>query len=169
MKVLFLFIITIITISLKGQVFKFYTTDGKLIGRLEDMSINNVNKKLGVRYTHVDSNQDTISNTFHMVGYSMLSNNPSWIYTDNPKKIDSLIGLFDYDRYLNSWRLEMDLDKLIKLKALTDIYLIENLGKPSGKTKTSDGRLMSEMWTYDNMELTLFINNSRAYRWTRTE
>lgn len=141
-----------------------YDVNGKVLCK-EHCTIKNVNKSLGINYSHVVDIEK--NGNYESVGFKMLTKTPIWVITQQPKSIPQLIKSFNYSKYLSSSEVEMDLDRMIKDKALTDLYLSQSFGPPDNRVKSSDGNHTIELWQYSKIRLTIYFIDGIAYRYDR--
>jgi hypothetical protein len=143
-----------------GQV-QVYDPSGKLLCA-EHCIPNQINKMVGINYAHLHS--PTYGSD--MVAFKMLTKTPVWVATSSPKNIPKLLKSFSYSEYLDG-EMEIELDRMIRENALTDIYTFNAFGKPSNKFATSDGSTKVESWEYEKLKLTIYFKNSIAFRYSR--
>ncbi|MEO7990145.1 MAG: hypothetical protein ABI663_11420 [Chryseolinea sp.] len=99
------------------------------------------------------------------IGYKLFTNKPLWVLTQTPEKIKEAIEVFSIEEFFESYKFELELEKGIKARTLTDAFILETLGQPNKRTKYFDNSIEFQNWTYDihNLELTLKKGIVTAY------
>lgn len=105
------------------------------------------------------------------VYYNSFTNEPAFafIYSGDSSTMENMVENFDLQEYLNSYMFELDLRRILNSNSMSDLFIIERLGKPTKTTRyTSRGDYTSDFYKYDDLRVILnFINNklSSYYRY----
>ncbi len=99
------------------------------------------------------------ADTLMMVGYKLFTDKPLWVLTENPSIINNALGKFDLADFMESWEFEFELKKHIEEEVLSDIFIIETLGGPTSRVKYFDKNTELEIWTYDELLLSLTLRD----------
>jgi len=158
--ILIIFTFTISTFLLgqnNGLKNAFYLPNGeKYIGIAHTMGeINLEMEEYGRVYIYTYRKNDFSTD----VGFKLFTDEPLWILTTDTNLIENAIKSFNLYEYLNSWEFEFDLERYIKMKTLTDIFILETIGKPDKTVKRVDSDSSLENWYYYDLGITLTLTN----------
>ncbi len=159
-----LLMITTSTLFAQSQI---YFSNGKKY-RGKAQTINQLNAEIakGIPvYTHIAKVGDDLST----VGFKMFTDEPLWVITEHPQNIKQQIASFSLQEFFDSWKFESAIESCIKNRNLTDLYLLQTLGKPASRTRTSDGNNSIEQWTYANLGISFFLINGVTARYVKVE
>lgn len=135
----------------------YYYPDGKPIPKtIKFKNINELNKHFdphGRVYVDVMPSEKITS-----IGYKLFTNNALWVLCEDTTGIRDAIANFDLEKFLSGYQAEMAIEKHIKTKTLTDIFILETLGPPSWRDKVADANLSKEAWGYDKLKLNLHFS-----------
>jgi len=135
----------------------FYYPDGKkYIGKAK--TINDINKELA-KGLPVYKHFPRIKDDYSAVGFKMFTDIPIWVITEHPKRIKEYINSFDLSEFLHSWEFEFEIEMCIEKGNLTDIYLLESLGRPDKKTKLGTAKITLEEWYYSNFGISFYLTD----------
>lgn len=101
--------------------------------------------------------------------FKFLTTKPLFIITDKPKCIKQCIDSYDFTYYMRSFLSEMDIERYVEKKVLTDIYLLKTLGLPDKKPKDVTVDRTFELWYYYKYNLVFKILNSYVVGYIRPQ
>jgi hypothetical protein len=161
----FLFLVSITVFAQPKNL--IYYPDGKLyVGKSE--TIHQLNeefaKGIPVYIFHTKSKDD-----FTTVGFKMFTNKPIWVITKNPEHIQKYVNEFNLLDFLNSWEFKFEIDRCIEKRNLTDLFLLQSLGKPDKKIIYGESKNTIEEWQYYSLGISLLITNSIVTRYIKVE
>jgi len=154
MKYLFI-IFSLIGPCAIGQL-KFYYPDGTLYPKSRK-TINEINNdfdphgRIYVKTLHSKKSFD--------IGYRLFTDEPLWVLSEDTIKIKQAVKVFNLEEFLKGYQVEIELEKHIKSKSLTDIFIAETLGGPTWRDKEVNANGSKEIWGYDNLKLNLLFTN----------
>lgn len=131
---------------------EMYSGNAKTVGELE----NELSKGLPT-YSYICSGEE-FNNKIVVVTFKLFTNDPLYIFTEDKSLIDKAIKSFNLEKFFNSFDFTNELDKHIENKDLSDLILVQTLGKPSSITESNLNRRKVSLWTYTekSIQLTLF-------------
>jgi hypothetical protein len=106
---------------------------------------------------------------YTVVGFRMFTDKPIWVITKHPKQIQDYISKFSLSDFLQGWEFTFEIEKCIKEHNLTDLYLLQSLGRPDKKITLGDSKTTIEEWQYHSLGVSLFLTNGVVSRYLKVE
>ncbi|MGB8490968.1 MAG: hypothetical protein WCE64_07905 [Bacteroidales bacterium] len=173
-------ILTIILIGLAlhayGQATKnetgLYLPDRKPIP-LTQKTFGQINKEFeegGRVYLHTIQQIVDKDTSYGMVVFKLFTDTPLYISTKYPSKINEMIKSFDLNEFFRSWKFESELQSYIKKGTLSDIFILQTLGRPNNKASYFDkdrGELSS--WVYSRLNITLLLKDGIVISYLKSD
>lgn len=144
----------------------FYTPTGLAIFGKKDEKIGEFKKRIGVGMTYMYLVKDGFGG-IAQIDYKILSDSAVMVSTKHPESIKKYLKSFNFKQYMTTWRVEIDLEKLIEKKILTDKYVLNVWGTPNHVTKSSIQNDIIEIWHYTDYDLILAFINGFATSYKR--
>lgn len=144
-----------------------YYPDGKKYKGVAK-TIGELNKQLE-KHSRVYVYSPIADDNLTLVGYKLFTSEPLWILTDDTTKIKNALRSFELNEFLHSWKFEFELKSYIKKAVLNDLFILETLGQPDGKTKYYDKDVQFESWNYASLGLSLNFKKGIVSSYTKTE
>jgi hypothetical protein len=95
-----------------------------------------------------------------VIAFKLFTSIPLWVYTvDNSSEINRLIKSVKADDLMTSERVESELRKYIKRGTLTDVFILQTLGRPDKLTYYDEKNRKVNQWTYSKLHLYLIFTN----------
>lgn len=169
MKTLILILVFFLTPVCLSQAVEVYLPDGsKLL--TNNKSFGKILKDYepeGRTTLHIPNSE--VKDAVDMVYFKFLTKKPLIIITKDPSRIKDDINSFDFIDYMTGFLVEMDIEKYVEKKVLTDTYLLKTLGLPDKKPKDVTGNRTFELWYYYKYNLVFKILNSYVIGYLRLE
>ena len=148
----------------------YYPNGEKYVGKANTMKkICNETEKYGRIYNYMVPDKFAgVSD----IGFLLFTNEVKWVLaydTTNYDNIKKAARSFNLNEYFNSFKFEMDLEKYIERKNLSDIFILQTLGKPNDAVKRHNTNYSIELWTYNRLGLTLKFRDGIVIEYTRAK
>lgn len=114
----------------------------------------------GVRYM-VHFVPDEVRGDDHAsVMFKWLTDQPLFVLTGSPDRIEEYVASFDLEAFLSSWELEFELESaLLDEEPVTDLMILEALGPPSSRTTNTTEAGQTERWEYAQYRIVLYFSD----------
>lgn len=162
-KALLTSLILLLTITGYTQQLKFWYPDGRPYKRV-CKNINDINKdfdSMGRIKSFAPFCGEVDTDCFTHVGYKLFTDTPLYVMAESSEVAKKACekGYFVLSEYLEGHDFEMDLDRFLSQKSITEGFILETLGVPDIKRRYSDGNTAIENWTYKNLIILTFHNS----------
>lgn len=101
------------------------------------------------------------------VVYECLSNKPILVVNNKSAEVPDELSAFKKMPYAGTDLFFDDVKRMIKEKALFDIFLVKAIGRPSSVSETASGRDKIKVWTYSKLGLTVYFSDGVAVKYDR--
>lgn len=93
------------------------------------------------------------------VMFRWLTDEPLFVVTTAPERIDAFVASFDLDAFLASWRLAFELQNALEDEApVPDLVILHALGAPSSRVTSTTANRQLERWEYAQFGLVLYFH-----------
>ncbi len=130
-------------------------------------SVNQIAEKKGYKFTGIYAT--TIGSAFGVVIYEQLSGKPLFVDAATKAKVPLLLNKFKAEKYKGSNYFFEDIRTMVEEGKLTDLYLIEKVGKPEKVSELVENGRNISVYQYAKLGLTVYFYNSVAVRYIREQ
>ncbi len=144
--------------SLRTRYSVYYPDGRKYTGDITDFdTLNNVFEEKGRVWLYTKALDK--SEQPSVIAFRLFTNIPLWIYTSDSSEISRLTHSVSLDDLMAPGRLESELKKHIKKGTLTDVFILQTLGRPDKLKYFDDQNRNVSQWTYSRLHLYLIFTN----------
>lgn len=98
------------------------------------------------------------------VSYKLFTDSILWVFTRYPDSIETALGKFDLDEFMNSIYFNARMDIAIEEGNIDMLYISKTLGKPTSiGSKDIDGKY-HQVWTYYDLGMSIIFKGTTAVK-----